>query len=101
MALARSIETTSGTEPYKPNSTTESGAHQIGKTPPGDGIDAGVLNPRKQQQKAENGLHIDGHHEKRIDVEIHQNATLRLQLNYFLSARPNPTRHSRSAGKNG
>ena len=71
MALARSIEIASGTEPYRPNSTTEPARNRCGAAPPGDGVNARILNPGEQQQQAQHGLDIDRDEKQRVDVECH------------------------------
>ena len=73
-ALARSIEIASDTEPYMPNSTTEPARSRCGRSPPGDRANLRILDPREQQQQAENGFDVDGDQEKRVDVEVHRAA---------------------------
>ena len=70
-ALARSIETESGTEPYRPSSMIETARirwalpHQASARLPI------VLRPGEKQQQTEHDLDIHRHQEKCVDVEVH------------------------------
>ena len=65
------METTSGTEPYMPNSTTEAARIRCAE-PHHATARIGVLNPREQEQQSEDRLDVDRDKKEGIDVKVHR-----------------------------
>ena len=87
MALARSIEMRSETEPYIPNSTIEPDRIRCAQPHHATARNLGVLNPGEQQQQPEQCLDVDRDQEQGVDVEIHRGPIHRCRRR-FNSGRP-------------
>ena len=61
-----------GDRPVHSEQGDRSKPDQMGKAPPADGAQRHVLRPHEKQQQAEDGLDVDRHQKKRVDVECHR-----------------------------